>query len=411
MNNKIKIGIIIENSLDGGGVFSNEISFLSHLKKIQLTDSKIFTTNKKNIYELKKKGFDATFINLNALDYLICKIKILLLNITTNHKFKGIVNSIFTNLKFEKILLNNEINLVHFFSLSLLSKHLFKINYGCTYLDSCHLDHPEFPEIKNLNEFDQRENLYEKVMKKSSYILSPSENCTFEIIERYNILKNKILEFSFLPQKEILEFNESEKIQLEKFEEIKALFNIDKDYLFYPAMLWPHKNHIYILKAISILKKKHKKNVQVVFSGKDKKHKSHLIKAAVDLEIEDNVKFIGLIDAKLMPYFYKHSFALVMPTYFGPINIPPLEANHLGVPVIYNKDYCHSDKAITPYLGIDIQNADDLVEKYFKLKDENFRNNLIKSGHEHMKLNDKKNKNFISSFEDYLRVYINKIES
>ena len=46
-----------------------------------------------------------------------------------------------------------------------------------------------------------------------------------------------------------------------------------------------------------------------------------------------------------------------------------------------------------------------------KLMDEDFRKNLIKSGHEYTKLLEKKNKNFISSFEEYLRVYMNKIES
>ena len=411
MNNRIRVGIIIENSLDSGGIFSNEISFVKNLEKNHEIDTKVFTTNKKNINYLKKIGLDATFIGLSVLDYFLCKIKISLFNCTTNRKIKKIVDNTFGHLKFEKILLNNKVDLVHFFSLSLLSKHLFKINYGCTYLDSCHLDHPEFPEIKNLNVFDERENFFERILKKSSYILSPSENCTLEIITRYNVLKSKILEFSLLPQKEILDFNKLDELQLKKFEEIKTLFNFDNNYLFYPAMLWAHKNHIYILKAISILKKKHKKNVQVVFSGKDRNHKNYLVKKAIDLDIEENVKFIGLIDSKLMPYLYKNSFSLVMPTYFGPINIPPLEANFLGVPVIYNKDYCYTDNMIAPHLGINIQDPNDLVEKYLKLMDEDFRKNLIKSGHEYTKLLEKKNKNFISSFEEYLRVYMNKIES
>jgi len=99
-----------------------------------------------------------------------------------------------------------------------------------------------------------------------------------------------------------------------------------------------------------------------------------------------------------------------MPTYFGPINIPPIEANYLGVPVMYNKDYCEKDNIFSPHLGIDIQDPNDLVEKYFKLMDENFRKNLINSGYEFIKVLEEKNKNFISSFENYLRAYINKIE-
>ena len=34
-------------------------------------------------------------------------------------------------------------------------------------------------------------------------------------------------------------------------------------------------------------------------------------------------------------YLYKNCLAVVMPTYFGPTNIPPLEAFKLGIPTIY----------------------------------------------------------------------------
>jgi glycosyltransferase involved in cell wall biosynthesis len=37
-----------------------------------------------------------------------------------------------------------------------------------------------------------------------------------------------------------------------------------------------------------------------------------------------------------IPYLYKQSLALVMPTYFGPTNLPPLEAFSLDVPVLYS---------------------------------------------------------------------------
>jgi len=79
MNSKIKVGIIIENSLSSGGIYSNEISFLNHLQNNQKIEYKIFSINKKNVHYLKKIGFEAIFIDLNLLDYLLCKIKILLL--------------------------------------------------------------------------------------------------------------------------------------------------------------------------------------------------------------------------------------------------------------------------------------------------------------------------------------------
>ena len=44
---------------------------------------------------------------------------------------------------------------------------------------------------------------------------------------------------------------------------------------------------------------------------------------------------MGFINNDLLIDIYRNSFALVMPTYFGPTNLPPLEAFKLGIPVIY----------------------------------------------------------------------------
>jgi glycosyltransferase involved in cell wall biosynthesis len=54
------------------------------------------------------------------------------------------------------------------------------------------------------------------------------------------------------------------------------------------------------------------------------------------LKLENQIHFIGFVDSKEIPIIYKKSIALVMPTFFGPTNITPLEAFDLGVPVLYS---------------------------------------------------------------------------
>ena len=51
--------------------------------------------------------------------------------------------------------------------------------------------------------------------------------------------------------------------------------------------------------------------------------------------MEKQVKYLGYIDKKEITALYKASIALSMPTYFGPTNIPPLEAFKNSVPVLY----------------------------------------------------------------------------
>ena len=50
--------------------------------------------------------------------------------------------------------------------------------------------------------------------------------------------------------------------------------------------------------------------------------------------VDDLVKYVGFVPDDQMPAYYKNSLALVMPSYFGPTNMPPLEAFAMKTAVI-----------------------------------------------------------------------------
>lgn len=53
-----------------------------------------------------------------------------------------------------------------------------------------------------------------------------------------------------------------------------------------------------------------------------------------------------------MPEFYRRARRMVMPTYFGPTNIPPLEANALGCPVAVSKVYGMPEQLVFRKTGL-----------------------------------------------------------
>jgi glycosyltransferase involved in cell wall biosynthesis len=55
---------------------------------------------------------------------------------------------------------------------------------------------------------------------------------------------------------------------------------------------------------------------------------------AANLGIADRIRYLGPVPDEDMAALYTLSAGLVMPTFFGPTNIPPLEAWHFGRPVI-----------------------------------------------------------------------------
>ena len=59
-----------------------------------------------------------------------------------------------------------------------------------------------------------------------------------------------------------------------------------------------------------------------------------LRKLANQLGIAEHVFYLGMVPDEDMASLYTLSAGLVMPTFFGPTNLPPLEAWHYGRPVI-----------------------------------------------------------------------------
>ena len=50
--------------------------------------------------------------------------------------------------------------------------------------------------------------------------------------------------------------------------------------------------------------------------------------------LENQVRFVGFVSSEEINFLYSQALALVMPTYFGPTNMRPLEAFKLQVPVL-----------------------------------------------------------------------------
>jgi glycosyltransferase involved in cell wall biosynthesis len=102
---------------------------------------------------------------------------------------------------------------------------------------------------------------------------------------------------------------------------------------------------------------------------------------AKKFNIESQVRFAGFVPNEEMVYLYSQSLALVMPTYFGPTNMPPLEAFKLNVPVLYSDLPGLRDQVNNAALLLDLDDPNSLVANLKKLLSSNEeRNNLINKG-------------------------------
>ena len=120
------------------------------------------------------------------------------------------------------------------------------------------------------------------------------------------------------------------KVMLEKY-------HIKYPYLLYPAQFWAHKNHVNLLKAQKILIDEYKMNLQLVLVGSEQGNKLFVQKMVSELGLEEGVKILGFIPREDLIALYCGAFALSYVTYFGPENLPPLEAFMCKCPVIASR--------------------------------------------------------------------------
>jgi glycosyltransferase involved in cell wall biosynthesis len=258
----------------------------------------------------------------------------------------------------EAILLKRKIDLVYFLSPSSWALDFEELNYITTVWDLSHRDDMEFPEVRAYRNFEARELCYRGTLPKAVGVVVDSDLGKKNVIHRYGLDENRVHIIPFSPPPQ---FNDVIKERSEKID-IRKTYSSDLPYVYYPAQFWAHKNHIYLLEGLKRLEQKHGIILAAIFSGSDWGNLEHVKQYAMKLGIADRVKFLGFVENELVVQLYKQSVALVMPTYFGPTNLPPLEAFKIGVPVLYSDKSGMREQVADAALLMDLNNPDNMAQ-------------------------------------------------
>jgi glycosyltransferase involved in cell wall biosynthesis len=116
--------------------------------------------------------------------------------------------------------------------------------------------------------------------------------------------------------------------------DLRAKYGINGRYLYYPAQFWPHKNHVNLLHGLKALREVHGLDFSMVFTGADHGNAGFVRAEAKRLGVADKVHFGGFVSYDEVAALYRHAFAMTYVTFFGPDNLPPLEAFSFGCPVV-----------------------------------------------------------------------------
>ncbi len=204
------------------------------------------------------------------------------------------------------------------------------IPYVFTVHDLQHRLQPHFPEVSADHELEGREYLFRNGVAGANAVVVDSEVGRDDVLECYGGLvdqtKIHVLPFALPPY-------------LETGETRPEPLGLPADYLFYPAQLWPHKNHVGLVRALGILARDYGLRPPLVLTGSKRdalrqRTFEEMLAAAAAEGVQEQIHYLGFVEDEEMPALYARASALVMPTFFGPTNIPVLEAWHAGCPVV-----------------------------------------------------------------------------
>jgi glycosyltransferase involved in cell wall biosynthesis len=175
------------------------------------------------------------------------------------------------------------------------------------------MQHHEHPEFFSAPERLFRRCAYDRAAVHAERVVTLSEHARGQIVERLGIPAERV---------DVAHCG----VDHERFEpqptEVDGTLALPDRYLFYPANLWPHKNHERLLRAFV---RADVPELHLVLTGQTYGRRLALGDA--------RVRHLGHVPFEWLPALYRRATAAVFPSLFEGFGMPPVEAMACGTPV------------------------------------------------------------------------------
>ena len=277
--------------------------------------------------------------------------------IVHHKKFQGLMWRLFSH-NYNKYLIRKGIKLL-FYS-SQFERFVKDFPFVAPHWDIAHRSTFAFPEFSIILQ-DIRDKYYSYVLPRALMIFVESEAGKKELI-RYTNLNEERIKVVPLFAGECTRFSLTEQQQ----SDILKSHGLEKGkFFFYPAQFIAEKNHYNVVKAFSYFIKNHP-DYKLIFTGNSPKsllgNIGYVRSSVEQLGLLDKVVFGGFVSLETIYSLYKNACALIMASYVGPTNMPPLEAMSLGCPVICSDLSGHREEMRDSALYFDAKDYTQLLE-------------------------------------------------
>jgi glycosyltransferase involved in cell wall biosynthesis len=199
-----------------------------------------------------------------------------------------------------------------------------------TVLSMHDIQHVHYPEFFSWPRRLSRRITYGLSAKYANYFQASSEFIKADLLDQFQCIAPE--QISVIP----------EGVRIEDFAtpvDTSALcgrYNLPEKFLFYPAQLWPHKNHITVLRVLKRIEEGKGPEIPLVLTGGEYSGASKIRKYIAD-ERMPYVHYLGRVPFDDLVGLYQRASFLIMPSLHESNSLPILEAAAAGTPIIASR--------------------------------------------------------------------------
>jgi glycosyltransferase involved in cell wall biosynthesis len=235
-----------------------------------------------------------------------------------------------------------------------------------------------YPEFFTRAELRERALMYRPSCQEATAVITVSHFSKAGMIEKYSLPPEKLhciyeaaVERAYEPS------------SLPTVEEVRRKYQLPATYAFYPANMWPHKNHQMLILALHRLRQLYGMALSLVLTGDDLGQWAELEALARHFQLQAQVHYLGYVAAEDLPVLYRSAALLVFPSLFEGFGIPLVEAMALGCPIAAAKTASIPEVVGDAALLFDPRSPDAVANAiYGVLADDDLRQALVVRGRE-----------------------------
>lgn len=244
------------------------------------------------------------------------------------------------------------------------------------------LQHLHYPQFFTPRELAWRETVYRGGCQYAHTVVVGTEWVKNDIIQHYRLSATKIQVIPWAPPTDVYPEPSCEDVV-----RVRRTFNLTDPFCIFPAVTWPHKNHLRLFDALAYLRDHRNLRIRVVCTGTPHaKFGPNVQKRIKILGLEDQVSFLGFVSEKDLRCLYRLSQFLILPTLFEADSCPIFEAWREGVPVACSNVTALPDQVQDSALLFDPKDVQDIARALARMAMKaDTRQMLIERGYRRVK--------------------------